>query len=221
MFFAFLFLAELLLLFLLSRTLTRALSYLLYHITKSKKITIYILSLLFFPGTVIHELAHAITASILAVPVGRIEFVPVIEGDSVKLGSVQVAKTDFFRRFLIGSAPFFIGTTIVLSILYFTAQQKLFDNYLIIVLIGYVVFEIGNTMFSSKKDMEGAIELLITVSLITLILYFLGVRLPAINPDLFFTQPLVKSILHNGCIFLAVPIGLDLFIIMFLTFLKR
>ena len=208
-------------LFLLSRTLTRTISFLFFTITKSKKFTIHILALLFLPGTAVHELAHAITAGILGVPVGKIEFVPVVEGDKVKLGSVQVGKTDFFRRFLIGSAPFFIGTTIILSILYFTAQNKLFDNYLMTIIIGYIVFEIGNTMFSSRKDMEGALELFITILIITVIFYFLGVRLPAVNPEVFFDQPLIINIFQYGCLFLLVPIVLDMLLIGLLKVIQR
>lgn len=221
MWFAVLFLAELLLLFLLSRSLTRSLSYLLFHITRSQNATIQIMAFLFFPGTVVHELSHAVMAGVLGVPVGHMEFMPKIEGNRVKLGSVQVAQTDFFRRFLIGAAPFFTGTTILLGLLYFAAQNNLFENYLFVILIGYVVFEIGNTMFSSKKDMEGALELFGTIIVITIVLYFLGVRLPAIDPNAFFNQPLVQEILQKGCMFLAVPIALDILVITFLKLVKR
>lgn len=221
MFYAILFLAELLFLFLLSRTLTRSLSYLLYHLTRSEHMTIQIMAFLFFPGTAVHELAHAVMAGVLGVPVGHMEFMPKIEGNRVKLGSVQVAHTDFFRRFLIGAAPFFTGTLILLGILYFAAQNNLFENYLIVLLIGYVVFEIGNTMFSSKKDMEGALELFGTIIVITIILYFLGVRLPAIDPNAFFNQPLVQEILQKGCLFLAVPIAIDIAVITILKLIKR
>src|SRR5258708_2029001 len=106
MFFAFLFFAELFLLFLMSRTLTRLLSSFLFRLTRSKKLTIYTLSVLFFPGTLIHELSHAVMAGILFVPVAHMEFIPKIEEGGVKLGSIAVAKTDPLRRLLIGMAPF-------------------------------------------------------------------------------------------------------------------
>src|SRR5580704_5390415 len=97
-----LFFIELVVLFLLSRNLTRVLSHFFYQLTKNKTFTISALAFLFFPGTVIHELAHALFAGLLGVHVGEIEFMPKIEGDKVKLGSVQIAQTDPIRRFLIG-----------------------------------------------------------------------------------------------------------------------
>lgn len=176
---------------------------------------------LFFPGTVLHELSHAILAGVLGVRVGTMEFVPTIDGNRVKLGSVQVAQTDFFRRFLIGAAPFFVGTTILLLILFYASQNNLFENPWIILLLSYLVFEIGNTMFSSKKDMEGAVELLITIFVFVLIFYFLGVRLPDVNPDIIFENPIVKEILEKGSLFLLVPIVIDIIIIGALKVVKR
>ncbi len=217
----FLFLAELFILFLLSRQVTRNLSYLLYFLTRSKKVTIHIMAFLFFPGTVIHELSHAIMAGLLGVRVGTMEFIPVIEGERVKLGSVQVAQTDFVRRFFIGAAPFFTGTLLILGLLYYAASNQLFGNIWITLLIGYAVFEIGNTMFSSKKDMEGALELLITIVVVTVIIYLLGVRLPAMNLENFFMNQLVQDILQKGAIFLLFPIILDLAVIGLLQVFKR
>ncbi len=216
-----LFFGSLFTLFLLSHSLTRTLSLSLYRLTHSKKLTVQIVAFLFFPGTVLHELAHAIMAGVLGVRVGTMEFVPVIEGDRVKLGSVQIAQTDFFRRFLIGAAPFFIGTSILLSILFYASQNDLFNNIWIVILIGYVVFEIGNTMFSSKKDMEGAIELLITLVVVIIIFYFLGVRLPAFDPNIILENATVQDVLQKGTYFLLVPITIDIVIIAVLKFLKR
>jgi hypothetical protein len=216
-----LFLAELFALFMLSRALTRSISWTVYRLTHSQTIAIRVLSLLFFPGTLIHELSHAIMAGLLGVRVGTMEFVPKIDGNKVKMGSVQIEQTDFFRRFFIGAAPFFIGTSLLLGSLYFASTNHLFENYWMIAFIGYVVFEIGNTMFSSKKDMEGALELLLTLTIIVIIFYFFGVRLPAVNPDIFFEQPVVHEILQKGCWFLLVPLILDCLVIMLFRIGKK
>src|SRR5579859_1313470 len=114
MFFFILFLIELLCLFFLSKELTKVLSQLLLHITRSSETTIQILSFLFLPGVIVHELSHMFMASLLFVRVGTIEFLPQIHGDTVKLGSVQVARTDPFRRLLIGVAPLLGGMGILL-----------------------------------------------------------------------------------------------------------
>jgi len=209
-----LFFLELVILFLLSKNLTRVLSYFFYRFTKSKQFTISAIAFLFFPGTLLHEISHALAAGILGVHVGEIEFMPKLDGEHVKLGSVQIAHTDPFRRFLIGAAPFFIGTLIMLSILFYTVQNQFFNNYFIVALVGYFVFEIGNTMFSSRKDMEGALELFVAIIIIVIALFLLGLRLPTLNPNIIFGQPLFQEVFRKGSIFLLVPLAIDAVVIL-------
>jgi hypothetical protein len=216
-----LFFIELLLLFILSRSLTRTLSIFFYHISKSRHFTITAIAILFFPGTVIHELAHALFAGLLGVHVGEMEFLPKVDNEHVKLGSVQVAHSDPIRRFLIGAAPFIFGTAILLGLLFFFVQNKLYDNYLFVLLVGYAVFEIGNTMFSSKKDMEGALELFVTIIVVVIVLYFLGVRLPSFNPNSIFGQPLINDMFFRGSLFLLVPLAIDTIVLLLFRPLHR
>src|SRR5579864_7350547 len=119
MVFFILFIIELICLFFLSRILTQMVSQLLLHLTGSHDTTIHILSFLFLPGVIIHELSHMFMASLLFVRVGAVEFWPKIHGSSVKLGSVQIARTDMLRRFLIGAAPLFGGMGILLLLFYY------------------------------------------------------------------------------------------------------
>lgn len=210
------FFASLLLLFLLSREVTKKLSYVFFRITRSKSATIYLLALLFFPGTVIHELSHFLMAALLFVPVGQIDLWPKIEGDNVKLGSVQVAQTDIFRRFLIGAAPFLFGVTLLLAILFYAVNVKLLNETWFIILMIYIAFEIGNTMFSSKKDMEGALELFGGIIFIVLVFYLLGVRIPSFDPEILFGNPIVMQVFQQGSLFLLVPLGIDLLVLLLL-----
>jgi len=221
MFYFSLFFTELLILFLLSRQLSTALSHFFYRITKSRTATISILAFLFFPGTAVHELSHALSASLLGVYVGEIEFVPTIHEDYVKLGSVQIGQTDPIRRFLIGSAPFIFGTAILLVILFYAAQFKLFGNIYLLILIGYLVFEVGNTMFSSRKDMEGALELLGTIIFLVIVLYFLGVRITFLNPNAILSQPLAAEVFKRGSLFLLIPLAIDLIVLLLFRPLRR
>lgn len=214
MFFFASFFLELAALFLLSRTLTRVLSYFFYRVSHSQHVTITAIALLFFPGTLLHELAHALMAGLLGVPVGEIEFMPKIQGEHVKLGSVQIGQTDPIRRFFIGAAPFIIGTLILVGILFYTVQNHFFGNYFLIILVGYLVFEIGNTMFSSRKDMEGALELFGTIIVLLIVFYLLGIRLPAINPNSILGQPLVEEVFKQGSLFILVPLVLDTVVIL-------
>lgn len=213
MIYVYTFFIGLLVLFLLSRMLTRSLSYLLHFLTRSRQMTVYILAFLFMPGTIIHEVAHYLMAHLLFVPVGSMELMPRLdEKGGVKLGSVQIARTDPFRRALIGVAPFLFGTLIILLTLWYT--QGTGDPWLLI-LIGYIVFEIGNTMFSSRKDMEGTLELLITVIIVGVILYFTGFRLPSVDYRSLFTESVV-SLFRTGTFFIAIPIVIDVVVIVIL-----
>lgn len=213
MLFLFAFLTELLLLFFLSQTLTRRLSFSLYRITRSKKFTVYFLAFLFFPGTLIHELAHFFMALILFVRVGEINLFPKLEGDHVRMGSVQVAKSDPIRRFFIGVSPIIIGSLLIFFFLNIIVHDTLI-LYSIKVnqvslsmkgLLMYFLFAISNTMFSSKKDIEGVIELLGVIFVIVILAFVLGFRIPE---DKIFTAQTI-SFLKTCNLLLLIPIGID------------
>ncbi len=212
------FAAELLLLFFLSSQIIKLISTFFLRITQSQKATIYLLSFLFFPGVVVHELAHFFVASILFVPTGDIEFVPKIQGDRVKLGSVAIAKTDPFRRMLIGVAPVLVGLFLTCSLIVYFIPTISFNTFLrmpiwALVALLYAVFQISNTMFSSKKDLEGSIEFLLLLAALIVISYILGFRLPiakleeAIFPAL---TPLAQKVDVLLCIPLSIDVVLTL-----------
>ena len=220
-----LFIVEFIALFFLSRLFSQSLSKLFFRLTKSTKATIYLLSILFFPGTVIHELAHMFTAIILFVPVGSINIFPSFEksppslakSDSarqgeVKLGSVEIGKTDPVRRAIIGFGPVFAGLVIMLSILwqFFSPESSVLEQPLWkIVLAIYILFEIGNTMFSSKKDLEGTLELLGTIVIIVLLFYIVGFRVPLEVTEKLFSAQVLEFIKTVNLLLLA-PIGVNL-----------
>jgi hypothetical protein len=220
MYFIPIFFGQLVLLFILSRFVTGDISHFVYRLTKSSKIAVYTLSFLFLPGTIIHELSHYLTAQLLFVRTGEMEFVPKIHEDRVKLGSVQIEKTDPIRRALIGVAPFLLGTSLLLLVLFAAEFYDAWGNIWITILIGYLVFEIGNTMFSSKKDMEGVLELLVVILIVGVILYFTGVRIPASFFD-FLSSPFVVSLFEKGSYFLLLPIIIDIFVIILTRLLLR
>jgi hypothetical protein len=182
-----LFLLELLILFFLSKKVINIIANFFYRITKNKKTTIYLLAIFFLPGTFIHEISHFLTALFLLVPVGNLELIPQIGEGGVKLGSVEIGKCDFLRRFLIGIAPLVIGTVLIMI-----SIEKL---PLIVAL--YLVFQIGNTMFSSKRDLEGGKVLLLLITIVILILIILEVNLPQ------------TDLVQKSCIHLLLPIGID------------
>lgn len=170
------FLVSFLILFLVSRIFTMQLGQFLVAMTRSHTVSVYILALLFFPGVLIHELGHFFMASILFVPTGEIEFLPKVQEGGIKLGSVAIAKTDPFRRFFIGVAPVLSGVGILLLASYYLTPlwPLTWKTWLFV----YILFEIGNTMFSSKKDLEGAIGLLLFLTFLAICFFILGARIP-------------------------------------------
>lgn len=216
-----LFVLELFLLYLLSHNVSIHFSGFFYHLTRNKKLTVNFLAFLFLPGTILHELAHWLYATLLFVPAGNIKLRPKIAGNGVVMGSVAVAKTDPFRRLLIGTAPVFIGISILVGSIYFASRYNLLDNYWGIALLAFTVFEIGNTMFSSKKDMEGTIGLLIIIILLSGILYLLGIRAqPELIVD-FLSKPFIVSIFLKGSLYLLFPIIIDVIFISVLRILRK
>lgn len=169
--------AELFLLFVLSRLVITAIARLLYRATRSHSMKVKLFAFLFLPGTFVHEMAHLLMALILLVPVGKMELVPQVDGAQVKLGSVEIGKTDPVRHVLIGVSPVLFGiAVIVAAAVYIPLLPVSFIWHYVV--IGYIVFEVGNTMFASRRDLEGTIELAATIAVIVLLFFITGIRLP-------------------------------------------
>jgi hypothetical protein len=76
---------------------------------------VYALPLL--PGVALHEIAHALMASLLGVKSANLSIIPTRQPDGhVRLGSVQVERVDAVRASLIGLAPLLFGSAAVLLI---------------------------------------------------------------------------------------------------------
>lgn len=114
-------------------------------------------SLIFLPGTIIHELSHWIVAEILQVRTGEITIFPSFDdkegGSSQRLGSVAMVKADPFRGFLIGLAPFLSGLAIlaVLGNLFSTGWNASYPWWQLGLII-YGIVVIGNCMMISESD---------------------------------------------------------------------
>ncbi|MDD5147718.1 MAG: hypothetical protein PHV63_04205 [Candidatus Daviesbacteria bacterium] len=170
------FLFELILLFFLSKKLINSLAKVIYRLTKSHRAVVHILAFIFLPGTIIHELAHLLFAGVMLVPVGEMSVLPEIEEKGVKLGSVQIGYTDPLRRMIVGVAPVLLGMILIFSI--FLLVKIGTSPWWQVILAIYLLFEIGNTMFSSRKDIEGSILFVILILMLSIIaliaLYFLN-----------------------------------------------
>lgn len=155
-------LLELILLFLLSRKLTQSLSTVVPY---------QLLAVIFFPGVVIHELSHFLAAGVLFVPVSDMEFMPKKQEGRLKLGSVSIGKTDPFRRAVIGVAPVIAGLAFLFGMASVISQNSLMVQIVLL----YFVFAIANTMFSSPKDMEGFLEVVLFLAFAAMVVYIFTV----------------------------------------------
>lgn len=208
------FFSELIILFFLSRFVTSGISQLVFNITGSHRMAVYTMSILFLPGTIIHELSHYLTAQLLFVRTGDMEFVPNIYDDRVKLGSVQIEKTDPIRRAIIGFAPFIVGTSLLILILFAAEIYNAWESIWLTILIFYLLFEIGNTMFSSSKDMEGFLELFAVVLIFGIILYLTGLRIPESFFSYLFSDDIV-NVFQKGSYYLLLPLSIDVIFLIF------
>lgn len=212
------FIIELIILFYLSRKLINSLARIFFRLTRNHQAVVNILAIIFLPGTILHELAHLLFAGIMLVPVGEINVLPVVEEAGVKLGSVQIGKTDPLRRIIVGVAPVLFGMLAILSVFYLIQGSDHFIWWQIVLAL-YLVFEIGNTMFSSKKDLEGTIGFVVAIAIVALvvltILYFIN---PGILQNIWlYINKLnfgsVVGLFKSASIYLGIPIVLDILVI--------
>jgi hypothetical protein len=157
-----------LLLYLSSRALTTHLLKLFTRLSKSQDTSINLLFFLLLPGIFLHEFSHTLSAALLQVQTGHLSLKPELINNRLRLGSAQIAHTDPLRLTLIGTAPFITGTlslwlilnlglnlnpaTFTLTSLTTLAHLPLY----LLILFGYLLFTISNTMFSSPSDLQSA-----------------------------------------------------------------
>jgi len=202
---------ELIILGILSSRLTQLSFTVLMRLTRSRSIAITILTIILFPGTVIHELSHLFTAEILGVHTGKLTLAPEsIEAGEIQSGSVQVAVTDPFRRSLIGIAPTITGM-ITLSILSWYLSTQMYQvsgikYQVLIVSIIYLIFTISNTMFTSKEDLKGVLPVALTLAIFAITFYISGIRI--ILPAQFATT--IVTIIQTLAYYLAIAVAINL-----------
>lgn len=162
-----------------------------------------IYSLFVLPGTIIHELSHWIVAELLLVKTGEITIFP----EESRLGSVSTAKSDPFRGFLIGLAPFITGLIIlmILGQLLSLGWRSYFWWQLALIVYGIMVM--GNSMMISESDRRTWPFILIFFSLIAIVLYRMGFS-PSASIYLLFS-----NILYTLNLVLGVTVGLNLVMI--------
>ena len=195
---------ELIGLYLLSRWLTQTLYGLFHALFRTRSISVSLVTLLLFPGTVVHELSHLFTAEILGVRTGKLTLVPEgIQHEEIQTGSVAIAKTGPFRRSVIGLAPLIVGMLAVATLTYLYANDVFVKNNIVITLYYYLLFSISNSMFPSAVDMAGVWQLMVTILIIAIGAGIAGFRIVLPESPAFITT-LVNNLTGSLGIVLAV-----------------
>lgn len=150
-------------LFIFSSGTQRGMFRLFYSITRNPTISALLISLLYFPGILLHELSHFATGVLVFLDVRSISLIPraIVDKEGViglQLGHVTYVKADPVRGFIVGIAPFFYG----LLAFYGLFAWKPFPSELFWynALVIYLVFVISSTMFLSKEDLKDLLYML-------------------------------------------------------------
>lgn len=196
--------------------------YLVSHRFLPHPIPYIILALVFFPGTVVHEFAHFITALILFLKVRGISLLPEWADNHLIFGHVSYERADFLRGFVVGIAPLPAGLAI-LWLSYSWLIQNGGDQWHYL-LFFYITFTVSSLMFSSKSDLtEGAaFVIFIGVFIGGLLLFSVdvwgGIQSFLANKE---AQAFIQPFFTLMNLFLAVSLGIHLVIIAFFRILFR
>ncbi|MBI4097699.1 MAG: hypothetical protein HY426_01550 [Candidatus Levybacteria bacterium] len=216
-----LFLTEFILLFILSRVLVKNISQLFARLSGNKNLAMRLFHFFLLPGVIVHELAHLISAEVMLVRTGNLSFSLEPQDERLVMGSVGITQTDPIRRAIIGFSPVIIGILVIsFSVFYFLSNRSPINSPWNYALVFFIVFEVGNTMFSSKKDLEGTIQLFFVTALVVFASYFVGIR---ISESIFsyFNSESFTQIVKRGIWVLLFPIAIDGVLIIFARLLKK
>ena len=141
------FVLALLMLVLIQKWIHKHLHGVAYLLTGHADAALMLYALPLLPGVALHEIAHALMASLLGVKSANLTIIPSRQPDGhVRLGSVQVERVDAVRASVIGLAPLLFGSAAVLliSVLQFGVSSLgdavRSDN------VGAVIASLGNVL---------------------------------------------------------------------------
>ena len=161
--------------YIVSRLIVKEFFILLRKFFKSDFPVFALISLLFLPGTIIHESAHFITALFLILPVKSMTIFPKWDNNEIKLGEVIFIKKDFLRAILVGIAPIFFGIGILFSLFYFHIYPT--SNFWQNILYSYLIFSISANMFSSKQDLKDLLLIIPVILVLVIIFYVFDIKI--------------------------------------------
>ncbi len=179
-------LISLLLIFFSKKWLTVEISHLIHLFGGGNRSLIVIWSLIFLPGTVIHEMSHFFFAIITGARTGKIEIFPELleddwedegRGQTVALGYVQTQKPNPIQGFFIGTAPFVVGLILLIWLASLIQTSSGSGQWAVAFLQGYLFFTVANSFFPSWSDIRQTLPLVIIVFVAGLLAWILGFQI--------------------------------------------
>lgn len=218
----FLFIISSYVLFIFSNGTQQGLFRLFYSITRNPTVSAFLISLLYFPGIILHEFSHFITGVLVFLDVRSISLIPrAIVGENgsigLQLGHVTYVKADPIRGFIVGVAPFFYGLLAFYGLFSWKPfpSEVFWYNALII----YLVFVISSTMFWSRQDLKDILHALAFCTILALTIWALQID---VRPYLsaFTSSDLLSSFVKQANVYLFFSALINILIYTILKFIK-
>ncbi len=177
----------------LSRWINRQVQVIGLRVTGSSTVAILLYYLLMFPGILLHELSHYLTAQLLGMKVGKFSMGPRKRRNAIELGSVTVSSGGAVRDSLVGLAPFLFGTAVLLLVSYqvfdvdalgrrlaaegWQGMLAILDRIWLVPdfwVWAYVIFVVSNAMTPSPADRQPWLVAGIYVGIALVAVWLLG-----------------------------------------------
>lgn len=172
-------------LFVTQKWLMIQISKLIHKLGGSRNSLIIVWSIIFLPGTVIHELSHFFFAILTGARTGKIEIFPrFLEEDredeesrgKVTLGYVQTQRLNPLQGIFVGLAPFIVGMALLVWISSQIQVNYLSTSYYLLAFQGYLFFTISNSFFPSSSDLKHVYPVVISLIIVLAALWFFGIN---------------------------------------------
>lgn len=172
---------SLLALLLTKKKMTADFSRFVHRLGGSQHTAIVIWSLIFLPGTLIHEVSHFLVAALTGARTGKIEIFPEYleddESGKVVLGSVQTQKLNPLQGFFVGLAPFISGLALLIWLASLLQADLATPNYWLLFFEGYLFFTIANSFFPSWPDIRQTLPFVIISLVAAFLAWYFGFQI--------------------------------------------
>lgn len=201
---------------------------------------IIVYAIILFPGVLLHEVSHWLTATLLRVRTGGFSLLPRRQPDgTLQLGYVEYYKSDRvgpIRESLIGGAPLVAGTLVILLIGFRvfgvtdlaaavqTGDVDILTNALTSLLATpffmlwvYLIFAISNAMLPSRSDRHAWPAFLLFMAMLSVALFLVGSRTGLLDN---LATPLATVFGYLGTAF-SIAIAVDIIFMAVIAFLEN